>query len=137
MEARRPILVVEDAPDVRDAILTVLESEGYRTLAATDGQQALDDLTGGEVPCLILLDLMMPGKTGWEFRADQLKNPRLATIPVVICSASTNVEYHAERLGVSDVLEKPLDIDRLLAVVARYAGPGRPIGTVSPWRSES
>jgi CheY-like chemotaxis protein len=123
--SRGPVLIVDDASDTCDAIIAVLESEGYRAVSANDGRQALHDLRGEDTPCMVLLDLMMPGTTGWDFRREQLDDPHLAEIPVVICSAVSNVELQAARLGVSDVIGKPIDPDQLLAIVARYAGPPR------------
>src|SRR6185436_12323698 len=81
------ILLVEDDFDVRDALIPILEYEGHRVVGAASGQEALDRLRSGAKPSLILLDLMMPGMSGMEFRAEQLRDPALASIPVVVVSA--------------------------------------------------
>ena len=66
-----PILVVEDNADVRDAWEALLEGEGYRVVSAASGREALRWLRSSEVmPALILLDLIMPGMNGWDFRAE-------------------------------------------------------------------
>src|SRR5882724_8727460 len=83
-----PILVVEDNADVRDAWEALLEGEGYRVVSAASGREALRWLRSSEVmPALILLDLIMPGMNGWDFRAEQSQDETLASIPVIVVSA--------------------------------------------------
>src|SRR5438445_6065998 len=81
-----PVLIVDDDADVRDAMEFLLRSEGYRTVTAADGDDALTKLRAGLEPCLILLDLMMPWKDGFQFRREQMRDPRLSAIPVVVLS---------------------------------------------------
>jgi CheY-like chemotaxis protein len=114
------ILVVEDDESVRDALVTVLQLEGYQVGEAMHGAEALAVLRNGFVPSLILLDLMMPVMDGWQFRREQMKDPRLAPIPVVVVSAHTRAEELAGSPGVADVLMKPVDFDRLLTVIQRF-----------------
>jgi CheY-like chemotaxis protein len=91
--ARRPaplgkcILLVEDDDIPRGAMKMLLEWEGYRVACAGDGAEALDYLRAGERPALILLDVMLPGLDGWQFRQQQRRDPELAAIPVVVVSA--------------------------------------------------
>ena len=91
--ARRPaplgkfILLVEDDDTLRGAMQMVLEWEGYRVACAADGRQALDFLRAGGRPALILLDVMLPGLDGWQFRQQQRRDPDLAKVPVVVVSA--------------------------------------------------
>ncbi len=76
------ILLIEDDSDLADAIVEVLRMEGYRVdLCRPTAMAALGLLAEGELPDLILLDLMMPNMNGWEFREAQLRDPRLAKIP--------------------------------------------------------
>ena len=83
-----PILVVEDNADVRDAWEALLEGECYRVVSAASGREALRWLRSSEVmPALILLDLIMPGMNGWDFRAEQSQDETLASIPVIVVSA--------------------------------------------------
>ena len=112
------ILVVEDDPDIRDALATVLETEGYDVAKASDGQEALGQLRTSATPSLILLDLYMPVMNGWAFRAEQLRDPKLASIPVVVLSADSRVANRAADLGAAGWVGKPIDFDRLLALVA-------------------
>ena len=115
--ASRTVLVVEDDLDVRDAMVQVLESEGYEAVAAGDGMEALVQLDGGLQPCVILLDLMMPRMDGWEFLERQ--RSRDTSTPIIVVSAySSRDQMHGA--GVIAYLRKPVDIDALLEMVARY-----------------
>ena len=116
----RSILVVDDDPDVRDAVAAVLVDEGYQVSSARNGREALDQLRQHTKPSLILLDMVMPDMDGWRFRMELKKHPDLAEIPVVILSAHGNVRDAALALGVSDYLRKPLRIESLLEVAERY-----------------
>jgi CheY-like chemotaxis protein len=120
----RAILLVEDDPDIREAIHDVLTEEGYDVAVADTGLQALDRLRGGEpLPDLILLDLMMPVMDGWQFRAEQKRHPDWSAIPVIVLSAVGNTHEKADSIGALGCLRKPLDIDELLEMLAR-ALPG-------------
>jgi CheY-like chemotaxis protein len=72
------------------------------------------------LPSMILLDLMMHGTNGWEFRTEQLRDSRMAPIPVVVCSGDGRLTEKAVALGITEHLEKPIDYGALLEVVARY-----------------
>lgn len=117
-----PILVVDDDRDIREMLVQMLEDEGYAALTATDGREALQLLAGGARPCCILLDLMMPGMNGWEFRAAQRQDPRFADIPVVVLSARTDVAQATAELAGVKYLTKPIDFDALMDLVAAYCG---------------
>ena len=117
MPAMPTILVVEDDHDVRDAFVQVLQSDGYEAVPAGDGEDALTQLQSGLDPCLILLDLMMPRMNGWEFieHHRHLASRR----PIVVVSAYGS----PEQLGSEDVIaymRKPVDIEALLALIARH-----------------
>ena len=109
------VLLVEDDADIREAVSSVLEAEGYTVLTAENGEQALAILDRGQ-PCVVLLDLMMPVMSGWEFMNVVKQNRRLDDMPVVVVSAYS--ERKAE--GVRRVLKKPLDVNQLLAAVSEY-----------------
>jgi len=114
-------MVVEDDFDIRDTLAQILEAEGYSVSGAANGAEALEVLEKGATPALILLDLMMPVMNGWQFRAEQLKRPELADIPVVVISADAGVGKKAEAIGAADSLKKPVPLETLLDVVSRYA----------------
>jgi CheY-like chemotaxis protein len=120
------VLLVEDDPDLREMTALLLEDEGYQVCAVGNGLEALNQLLDGPLPGLILLDLLMPVMNGWEFRAHQQRDPRLAPIPVVVITASRD---HLPTSLFPDgraVLRKPLALDELLANVRQYCAP-RPI----------
>lgn len=120
-DPKRAILVVEDDTDIREALMGVLEEEGYDVVGAGNGREALDALREGPRPALILLDLMMPFMNGWQFRAEQKLDANLSEIPVVVVSADANVGQKAASLEAVGHLKKPVELDALLAVVARFA----------------
>jgi CheY-like chemotaxis protein len=114
------VLLVEDDPDIREAIGDVLQEEGYTVEMADTGQQALDRLRGGDrLPDVILLDLMMPVMDGWKFRQEQKQHPAWEAIPVIVLSAVGNTQERAESIGASGCLRKPLDIDELLDMLEK------------------
>lgn len=112
------ILMVDDDDDVRDSLLEFLQDHGHRTIGAANGNEALALLDSlGEPPCLIILDLMMPGMDGETFRGQQLQRPALANIPVVVVSAYKDVDDRARELDVVRCLSKPIDLKVLLQIV--------------------
>jgi len=115
------ILIVEDVEDERDAVRLTLEVEGYTVVAVPGGDEGLAYMRRTEpVPRLILLDLKMHGTNGWDFRTEQLRSPRLASIPVVVCSGDGRLPEKAEALGIQSQLQKPIDQRALLALVAHH-----------------
>jgi CheY-like chemotaxis protein len=120
------ILIVEDDPAIRQALYDVLESEGYRVAAATDGQDALNYLHSTQPhPQLILLDLLMPIMDGYAFRTVQLQEADLADIPVVVLSAQSLSMDTSLTIKAGFYLRKPIGIDQLLTIVDSYCRPGR------------
>jgi CheY-like chemotaxis protein len=117
------ILVVEDDQDVRDAVLEVLEDEGFLAAGVANGFEALAYLGNPmRPPDLILLDLIMPHMDGFQFREAQLKNPRLANIPVAVFTAHELAENKAAQLGASGFVRKPLKIGALLDLIEQALG---------------
>ena len=116
------ILIVEDDASVREALAIFLEGEGYAVVEAGDGAEALARLRTNEPVGLILLDLMMPVMNGWEFRDAQTRDPRLASIPVVVITADNSAVQKAAHAGVAGFLLKPLEFPELLTYVDRYCG---------------
>ena len=116
------ILVIDDDDDIRETVLECLVDSGHAAVGASGAMEALEMLGRGEqTPALILLDLMMPGMNGGEFRAEQLKDPALARIPVIVLSADANAEAKAAELGAAGCLKKPVRLHTLLEVVRRFA----------------
>src|SRR5262245_54448858 len=110
---RRFILIVDDDEAIRESLCDILSDEGRPAVAVANGEQALDFLRTEPRPCVILLDLMMPVMDGATFRARQLEDPTLSTIPVAIITAAG---ANASAGVVADVvLIKPLRIDSVLS----------------------
>jgi len=114
-DAPAPILVVEDDASTRAALGDFLKLEGYAVDCVRDGIEALE-YAHHHTPCLIILDLIMPRMDGWQFRAEQKKDPALAKCPVVVLSASTR----DRQIDAEVVLQKPVDLEGLLSAVQEY-----------------
>jgi CheY-like chemotaxis protein len=114
------VFVVDDDVDIRDVVREVLEENGYRTIAAGNGRDALDALRGlPELPDVVLLDIMMPVMDGYEFRALQQTDARIARIPVVVLTAVGDIHEKARELCATAALRKPVPLDELLGAVRR------------------
>jgi len=113
------VLLVEDEDDLRESMRDALELNGYAVVAAHDGQEALEALDRIEHVCLVLLDLLMPGMNGWEFFAKLRARPEHDDVPVVV---NTSAPSRAPA-GVTRVIQKPVELARLLSVVREYC-PG-------------
>ncbi|WP_242393309.1 response regulator [Anaeromyxobacter oryzisoli] len=110
------VLIVDDESDIRQAVAEVLADEGYQVFSAGDGAEGLAQARAHH-PQVVLLDLMMPGMSGWEFRRRQQSDPDLSSIPVVVLSALGRdgaIEANA-------YLQKPFGLDDLLSAVRHYA----------------
>jgi CheY-like chemotaxis protein len=117
---RGPILVVEDDADIREIVEEALADEGYEVMGAADGLDALERLRAATVlPRLILLDLMMPRMNGLELREALLKIEAWSSIPVVIVSADANAQEKSEAMRVAGLLQKPVKLRDLVAMVER------------------
>ena len=119
------VLIVDDDRNTRELLTTMLSIEGFHTIAAEDGLEALHLLRtvrrrAPDVPCLVLLDLAMPRLSGSEFRRAQLGDSILAGVPVAVMSGATDLEQRARTMGAVATVAKPIDYDALLDVVRRY-----------------
>lgn len=118
--ATRPVLVVDDDPDIRETLRFVLEDAGYPVYSAENGKEALAVLADADpLPGLILLDLMMPVMSGEEMLHALKAVHALAAIPVTIVTASG---ASTPRLA-TGLLKKPVDLDVLLRIVEQRCGP--------------
>ena len=120
-EARRQtVLIVDDDREVRESLRTLLHLDGYKVKTARDGQHALEQLRGGLRPCIILLDLMMPAMDSQHFRAEQLRDPKFAHIPVVELSGHSDPQQSAASLGAVASHRTPADIVRVLQLIEAH-----------------
>ncbi len=115
--SNRPgVLIVDDSPDMRELLREVLVQAGWDARTAGSGQRALR-LMRERPPDAVIMDLFMPGMSGVELRAQMLRDPVMANVPVVVLSAYWR--RPGETLEAFDVLPKPFSIDRLLSVMER------------------
>jgi CheY-like chemotaxis protein len=119
----RHIMIVEDDAEIRETLVDVMEDAGISTTAAINGRDALDKLRNAvTLPCLILLDLMMPVMDGRAFRQAQLTVPELCKIPVVLISAYQDLDRQAQELSVAGFLRKPLKLTDIRSYADRFCG---------------
>jgi CheY-like chemotaxis protein len=123
MSDKQLILVVDDDPDLVDSLSMKLEANNYRTSKAYDGIEAWAKIRQ-EKPDLVLLDVMMPKKDGYELCAELKKDPQFKDITVVLLTAvadnvqSTNYTHHeGKTTPADDYIAKPIDLDRLMEMV--------------------
>lgn len=117
--AHPTVLLVDDNDDIRDGLTQLIRAEGYAVETARDGREALRKLR--EVrPCIILLDLMMPEMSGYDFRRAQLADDELKGIPVVVYSAAYDIREAAASLQAAAYAEKPIVLSRLMALIREH-----------------
>lgn len=117
------ILVVEDDESIRQSLEELLQLEGYAVASADNGETALRSLAADStIPDVILLDLMMPVKDGFQFIEEKNHDPRIKHIPVIIMSADGHILEKKERAGAAEYLRKPVDIEQVLSAIAKHCG---------------
>lgn len=125
MPDRKPlVLVVEDDPDLGEAMVSFLKEEGLEARLARDGDQAMrlmDDLA----PAVMVLDLMMPRRDGFSVLRELRADGRINALPVIVVTAifGLSERLYATELGAADYLTKPFELDDLLTRV-RSLVPG-------------
>lgn len=109
------ILLVDDDPDVREAVSLLLSEDGYDVVEVENGKAALDVIRRGLRPSAILLDLMMPVMSGWDFWDVHEQDLELKKIPIIVLTA-TGLRQGA--VGAARVIGKPVGVDELKDAVA-------------------
>jgi DNA-binding response OmpR family regulator len=123
------ILLVDDDSDILHALRSVMENKGYRVLTASDGNAGLT-VAEREQPDLVIVDMMMPKKSGFLV-LEKLKGRRKDKPRVIMITANEGGRHraYAEMLGVDDYIRKPFAMDRLLESVGKLCpldGSGTP-----------
>ena len=115
----KKILLVDDDSEIIDSMQTVLESQGYSVLVARDGNQGLV-MAESENPDLIVLDMMMPKRSGFLV-LERLRRSHSVPMRIIMITANEGSRHkaYAEMLGVDDYIRKPFAMDRLLDSVHR------------------
>ena len=119
-------LVAEDDPNIRSMLAMSLELEGYDVISVADGGSAIEILDG-ECVDVVLLDVMMPVKSGYEV-VQHLRSSAAAETPVIMVSAKTSDDdvWEGWRVGVDSYITKPYDVDLLVAEMERVTSTSFP-----------
>jgi CheY-like chemotaxis protein len=107
------LLVVEDDPALREIYAGALRGYGHEVRTAADGAAALETLSSGWEPCVVFLDLRMPGMDGWELSKRMREHHRWRNVPVVVVAAHFRIDQEAAEIGAASWLQKPFDLARL------------------------
>jgi CheY-like chemotaxis protein len=113
------VLLVEDEPDTREALRLLLEDKGYAVDTAENGWRALQICSRGQPPCVVVLDLMMPFMSGWEFSVELHKQERLSRVPIVVLSGLADTQLTEVPQAVARI-QKPVDVDTLYRLLEKH-----------------
>jgi DNA-binding response OmpR family regulator len=126
MADQKLVLVVDDDPDLVESVAMKLESENFRVAKAYDGVEAMDRIKQ-ERPALIILDVMMPRKTGYQLCEELKKSEETKDIVVLLLTAvaeavtSTNyTHWEGKSTLADDYIPKPIDLEKLMEIVRDY-----------------
>jgi two-component system, OmpR family, alkaline phosphatase synthesis response regulator PhoP len=126
MSEQKLILVVDDDPDLVEAVSMKLEAKKFRVAKAYDGVEAMDRIKE-EKPALVILDVMMPRKNGWDVCEEIKNDDNLKEIAVVLLTAvadsvkTTSYTHHDGKTTLADdYIPKPIDLDELMEIVADH-----------------
>jgi CheY-like chemotaxis protein len=122
------VLVVDDDSSIRRLLIALLRHQGYQTLEARNGVEALAEMRTGH-PDLVVMDLVMPEMSGWGVLRERAGDASLLRIPIIVVSASNTRLMRAEIIAnhVSGWIAKPFDLDTVLTTVAKcLANPEAP-----------
>jgi CheY-like chemotaxis protein len=118
---KRCVLVVDDDSSIRRLLVLTLLRQGYQTLEACNGREALATMRAA-TPDLVIMDLVMPQVSGWDVLIERAADPSLLRIPMIVVTASNTQKARADVLQkqVCAVIAKPFDIDTVLKTVTDY-----------------
>jgi len=116
---RKRVLIVEDEPHVATYLKTLLEDNGFAASTAPDGQRGLE-MARLEVPDLVVLDLVMPGRSGAHLYRDLGEDVRLGAVPVIVVSAVAQLDPALSQPAA--VFDKPIDPQAFIQTVERLLG---------------
>ena len=117
------VLLIEDEPNIIEAIRFILSRDGWRVDVHSDGATALDALRRRR-PDVVVLDVMLPGRSGYDVLSDMRDDPEFADLPVLMLTARGQQKDReiAERIGVSKFMTKPFSNGEVLDAVRELAG---------------
>jgi CheY-like chemotaxis protein len=114
------VLIVDDVAATRTGLAELLRLRGYAAQEAATGEEGLRRLREDPATGVVVLDLRMPGGNGFWFREQQLADPLVAHIPVIVFTGVADAAAAAAQLRISEVMRKPVAVDDLLAAIARH-----------------
>src|SRR5690348_9871510 len=122
------IVLVEDDPDIQEAVRDLLTAAGYSITVASNGREALAHLRDTtRLPCLVIMDVFMPEMNGYELLKLLRSEDRFVTLPIAICSASDDPPPGAARY-----IKKPFELAALIGVVESFCQRHRRGAAVEP-----
>jgi len=124
---RARILLIDDNEATRQPLGDLLRRRGYEVDEAGDGTSGLDKLRQRPETAVVVLDLQMPNGNGWWFRDQQLADPAIASVPVIVFSVAAKNDYVKYALRARDVLNKPASVDELFDAIRECCGPGEQV----------
>ena len=115
----KTIMVVDDEPDIRATVKSILEKNKYKVVMAVNADDCLKKIQGGEKPDLILMDIMMPEMDGYETTQKIRREHKNTTLPIIAVTAKAmkGDRQKCIEAGASDYITKPLKIDQLLSLM--------------------
>lgn len=122
ISAAKRILIVDDDADIVLALTTLLEDAGYQVASVDRGDQLMERLRGGDVPDLIVLDMLLSGRDGRELTRELKAQGNTSRIPILMLSAHPAALKEAREAGADAFVAKPFELDELLEVVAGCLG---------------
>jgi DNA-binding response OmpR family regulator len=118
MNKQKRVMIADDDPGILDAVEAMLEFGGYQVSSTPNGATLLE--IHDNFPDLLLLDIWMPGTDGREVCKQLKAQESSKKMPIIMISASTELERSAKEAGADDFLEKPFDMEELLQKIAFY-----------------
>jgi DNA-binding response OmpR family regulator len=117
------VLLIEDEPNIIEAIRFILSRDGFRVDVHSDGATALDAVRK-RAPDIVVLDVMLPGRSGYDILSDIRKDDELSDLPVLVLTARGQKKDRdiAERIGASRFMTKPFSNTEVLDAVRKLAG---------------
>jgi len=123
--SKKRILIIDDEPELVKAITVRFKASGYEVISADDGQQGLDKAEEIK-PDLILLDIIMPKKDGYEVCKNLKSKPKTKDIPILILTAAgqQGLKKRCMEAGADEVIKKPFETTELLELVNKFLQGG-------------
>lgn len=114
----KKILVIDDDPDILDALQFMLEDEGYEVVVSDRGEEALQ-LTKLVDPDLLLIDVLLSGMDGRDVCRSIKSQDDFKNLPIIMISAHPSAEKSVEKSGLADFVPKPFDVEELLEKISK------------------